>query len=150
MPTCGISLELPLPWTAWLFHLWMEDNPRSCWQSFLLPDLVPEQRKFIQPQLWYFQHWRGLPHIEIFSDPGVAAKEKCWVRHIVKQNLEQELYPTAGVPARLYVKSNLQPEQWNFSSKQSGIEVLQFACFRTEDFSYRCTHHSERWFKPER
>ena len=33
---------------------------------------------------WYFQHWRGLPHKSknIFSDPGVAAKEK----HGVQKN----------------------------------------------------------------
>ena len=34
-------------------------------------------RTFIQPQLWHFQSSGGLSHGKIFSDTGVATKEKC-------------------------------------------------------------------------
>ena len=36
-------------------------------------------RTFIQPQLWHFQSSGGLSHGKIFSDTGVATKEKCGV-----------------------------------------------------------------------
>ena len=36
-------------------------------------------RKFIEPQLWYFQSSRGLSHGTIFSETGVETKEKCGV-----------------------------------------------------------------------
>ena len=63
--------------------------------------------------------------------------------HIVEQNLEQELYPTAGVFARCYVKLNLPRKQCHISSMQSTIEMWQFDCFGAEGLSYRCTLHSE-------
>ena len=44
----------------------------------LCPKNYPS-RTFIESQLWYFQSWGGLSHGKIFSDTGVATKEKCGV-----------------------------------------------------------------------
>ena len=55
------------------------EKPGLCWQDFFLT-LCPKNypsRTFIQPQLWHFQSSVGLSHGKIFSDTGVATKEKC-------------------------------------------------------------------------
>ena len=47
-----------------------EEQPGSCWQDFF-PDPVPKNitpsRNFIQPQLWYFQQFRGRCPMEKYS-----------------------------------------------------------------------------------
>ena len=90
--------------------------------------------KFIQPQLWYFQSSGWLSHWKIFSDTGVATREKCGVRHIVLQTLDQELYPTADVSARLDVKSNLQPKHV-FVSTSKRNRIAEGCLFRNKVFS---------------
>ena len=60
-------------------EIYEHEKPGLCWQDFFLT-LCPKNypsRTFIQPQLWHFQSSVGLSHGKIFSDTGVATKEKC-------------------------------------------------------------------------
>ena len=62
-------------------EIYEHEKPGLCWQDFFLT-LCPKNypsRTFIQPQLWHFQSSVGLSHGKIFSDTGVATKEKCGV-----------------------------------------------------------------------
>ena len=60
---------------------------RILWTGFVLAGFFSwpcarnnyPSRKFIQPQLWYFQSSGELSNGKIFSDTGVATKEKCGV-----------------------------------------------------------------------
>ena len=116
----------------WACHINTPTQPRLCWQIFF-PDLVPKKSSPLQ-NLSSSNFCPGdLPHEKIFSDLGVATKERYerhGVRHIVIQTLDQELYPTVGVSAysaRHDVKSHLQPK--HIFSTRKRQHVL----------------HSERW-----